>query len=87
MNKVSKKEISAKLIEAMNQALVQLDIAPPSKKTKKLVVKATKKISQRLKQQIKKRIKKEEKAAKLSAKNGKVSEKPAKFSKEIEKLQ
>ena len=44
-NKVSKKEIKTKVSEVLSNALNQMDIAKPSRKTKKLIRKVTKKLS------------------------------------------
>ena len=71
MKKISRKEIRHKVADAMNVAIQQLDVSDTSKKTKKLLEKASKKISGQLKQDLKKMSKKAEKALKASDKQTK----------------
>jgi hypothetical protein len=68
MKKISRKEIRHKVEDAMNVAIQQLDVSDTSKKTKKLLEKASKKISGQLKQDLKKMSRKAEKALKASDK-------------------
>ncbi|HEX5171963.1 MAG TPA: hypothetical protein VFW11_22445 [Cyclobacteriaceae bacterium] len=84
MKKISKKEIRHKVEDAMNLALQQLEASPTSKKTKKLVEKASKKISSQLKQDLKKLSKKAEKAIKASDKQPKSKKKADVNGKQVE---
>lgn len=53
--KISKKEIQDVLQDAITQALNKLEIAAPSKKTKKLLDRISKKVSVRVKREIKRK--------------------------------
>lgn len=75
MKKISKKEIQDKVEDAVNVALQQFDAPIASKKTKRLVEKASKKISSQLKHDLKKLSKKAEKMAKASDKKVKSKKK------------
>lgn len=77
MAKISKKEISNKVVEAVNVALDQVDAPSVSKKTKKLVVKVSKKVTSQFKQDIKKQKKKAAKEAKAMAVKEKATKKKA----------
>lgn len=81
MKKVSKKYIRTKLEGAVNQTIEELELSPASKKTKKLVNKASKRISGQLKSDFRKLSKKADKIAKSLEKK----EKRAK--KKIEKIE
>jgi hypothetical protein len=85
MEKISKTEIRQKVEDAMTLALAQLELAPSSKKTKKLVAKASKKISGQLRHDIKKQAKKSTKTtASTAAKKKKTSKKKAELNIQIE---
>lgn len=66
MNKITKKEISQMVEEAIGKALEKLKISTPSKKTKKLLGKVSKKFSGQLKEEVKKQNKKVEKESKTT---------------------
>lgn len=62
MEKISKKEIKTIVTTALQQALNQLEIATPSRKTSKLVDAASRKLTIQLKRDVKKKVKKARKA-------------------------
>lgn len=85
MKKISKKEIRTTVEGAVNLAIEQLEASPASKKTQRLVKKASKKISGRLKTELKKISKKAEKTIKaLEAKEKKAKKKAAQNGKQLE---
>jgi hypothetical protein len=69
--KISKKQIITTVETAVNQALSNLEIASPSKKTKKVINKVSKKLSVEFKRELKKQFKLTAKKAK--GQNGKSS--------------
>lgn len=77
MKKISKKYIRTKVIGAVDQAIDDLELSPASKKTRKLVGKASKKISAQLKADFKKLTKKADKIAKSLEKKEKQAKKKA----------
>ena len=82
MKKVSKKYIRAKVEGAVHQAIEELELSPASKKTKKLVNKASKKISGQLKSDFKVVSKKADKIARSLKKKEKRAKKKAEESSE-----
>jgi len=84
MKKISKKEIRNKVEDAVNLAFQQMDVPSASKKTKKLVEKASKKISSRLKVDIKKLSRKAKKANKATVSKTAPKKKAEVNSKEVE---
>lgn len=50
---ISKKEIRSKIQDSVNQAIVQIEKEGPSKRTKKVVRKASKKIASKIKRDLK----------------------------------
>ena len=50
---ITKKEIRSKIQDSLNQAIVQLEKESPSKKTTKVVKKASKKIANKVKRDLK----------------------------------
>jgi hypothetical protein len=62
--KISKKEIRTTVVTAVNQALSNLDLLVPSKKTKKVINKVSRKLSAELKRDLKKQLKPTAKKAK-----------------------
>lgn len=62
MERISKKDIKTIVTTAIHQALNQLEIIKPSKKTSKLVDSASRKLTLQLKQDVQKKFKKARKA-------------------------
>ena len=72
MEKISKKDIRTVVVTAMQQALNQLQIVKPSKKTSKLLDTASRKLALRLKQDVLKKFKQARKAeSRLKKEKGK----------------
>ena len=69
---ISKKEIRTTFEVAMNQALSELTVSSPSKKTKKVIHKISRKLSSELKPLLKKQLKVSAKRSK--GLNGKLTE-------------
>ncbi len=84
MKKISKKEITHTVEEAMGTALEKLKISEPSKKTKKLLGKVSKKFSGQLNIEVKKLNKKAAQESK-TIKNGTPSKKAKTQASKIEK--
>jgi RNase P subunit RPR2 len=68
MEKISKKDIKNVVDAVLTQALTKLEIAEPSKKTKKLVDSVSRKFAVQLKRDVKRKFKKERKAESRSKK-------------------
>lgn len=66
MKKLSAKELRQNTENTINGLLTQLEIAAPSKRTRKIVEKVSRRLSKGLKQEIKKQLKKNLKATKKS---------------------
>ena len=66
MKTLNKKEIRLSVQEALTQVVGNFQIEKPSKKTTKLIERASKKLSKELKDELKKQTKKMEKAGKSS---------------------
>jgi hypothetical protein len=64
MKTTPKKELRQTTENALIDLFAQHEIASPSKRTKRLLTKASKRISEQLKEEIKKKFKKSEKAGK-----------------------
>ncbi|MDV3308447.1 MAG: hypothetical protein LOY03_06490 [Cyclobacteriaceae bacterium] len=75
MKKVSKKYVRTKIEEAVNKTIEDLELSPASRKTRKLITKASKKISGQLRAELKKLNKKADKIAKSLAKKEKKARK------------
>ncbi|HEX7015059.1 MAG TPA: hypothetical protein VF191_06065 [Cyclobacteriaceae bacterium] len=71
MKKVSKKFVRSKIEEAVSKTIDELELSPASRKTRKMITRASKKISRQLKAEIKKLNKKADKIAKSLAKKEK----------------
>lgn len=72
--KFSKKEIRTTVQSAMNEALSTLEVIAPSKKTKKVISKATKQVSDIVKRDLKKQVRLEAKKKEKTL-NGRSSKK------------
>lgn len=70
MKKVTGKELRQSTENTINGLLTQLEIAEPSKKTRKVVEKVSRRLSKELKHEIKKQLKKNEKATSKKTKEG-----------------
>lgn len=57
MEKVSKKEVKKIVQAAMNNALAQIEVLKPSRKTKKLLKKVSRKLSSEVRNNLKKKSK------------------------------
>jgi hypothetical protein len=66
MKKISGKELRQNTENTINGLLTQLEIAAPSKRTRKIVEKVSRRLSKGLKQEMKKQLKKNQKATKKS---------------------
>ena len=66
--KISKKDIKNVVETALSQALTKLEIAEPSKKTKKFADSLSRKFAVQLKHDVKKKLKKDRKAESRSKK-------------------
>ncbi|HMJ71549.1 MAG TPA: hypothetical protein VK508_21790 [Cyclobacteriaceae bacterium] len=66
MKKISGKELRQNTENTINGLLSQLEIAAPSKRTRKIVEKVSRRLSKGLKQEMKKQLKKNQKATKKS---------------------
>lgn len=77
MKKISKKYIRTRVVGAVDQTIDDLELSPASKKTRKLVNKASKKISAQLKSDFKKLSKKADKIARSLEKKEKRAKKKA----------
>lgn len=75
MKKITRKYIRNKVAGAVNQAIEELELSPVSKKTRKLVSKASEKISAQLKSDFKKLSRKADKIAKSLEKKEKRAKK------------
>ncbi|HEY8511256.1 MAG TPA: hypothetical protein VIL31_04815 [Cyclobacteriaceae bacterium] len=84
MKKVSKKYVRTKIEEAVNKTIEDLELSPTSRKTRKLIGKASKKISAQLKAELKKLNKKADKIAKSLAKKEKKAKKQSEESARLE---
>jgi predicted RNA-binding protein Jag len=73
MNKISKKVIRNTVDEAIQQALVKLDVSSPSRKTQKLVKSASKKFSEYIKAELKSAKKKVTKNKETGKKSKKIT--------------
>jgi hypothetical protein len=67
MKNTPKKELRQSTENALLDLFAQHEIASPSKRTQRLLTKASKRISDQLKQEIKKKFKKSQKAGKKAA--------------------
>ncbi len=64
MKKVSGKELRQNTEKTINELISSLEIAAPSKRTKKVVEKVSRRLSKELKAELKKQLKKNEKSTK-----------------------
>ena len=64
MKKLSGKELRQNTEKTINGLLSQLEIATPSKRTRKVVEKVSRRLSKELKQEMKKQLKKNQRATK-----------------------
>lgn len=71
MKKVSKKYVRTKIEESVSKTIEDLELSPVSRKTRKLIAKASKKISKQLKGELKRLNKRANKIAKSLAKKEK----------------
>jgi hypothetical protein len=67
MKTTPKKELRQTTENVLKDLFAQHEIASPSKRTQRLLTKASKRISEQLKQEIKKKFKKSQKAGKKAA--------------------
>ena len=72
MKNAIKKELRESTENTLKELFAKHEIASPSKRTKRILTKATKRISNQLKQEIKKQFKKNQKASKKVSKDTQV---------------